>query len=1151
MNQSERLQMKQSLLRRFRPLMVLFIGTWLIFSVDQPLSGAGNNHREKNAKPRAVVEKIRTVVPLHQRISDEEAMRTLAILLAESPGTRSEAEVWWRRLTSAPAASLADQLSFLNVLMEQNRFFESEPLLKKALRVAPDHPELLFLQGHLFWKTQRLAEAIEVFEERVKRVPASATAWIDLSTALLANHQPERAAILARLGIAQLSSDPWELHEILGDALQGTRQWNDALQAFAAARERLGDPVPPDDDSPGPRNRLSRKIALALSYQGRDPEAEQFLKAFQQKFPRDLEVGIELARVLQRGGRYQEAVDLLDTYRDENASEKNFLAELADAHLAMGHARQCRDLYESLLGSVSPEEKLPLKRRWANRLQQFGDFQQAITILLSIVQNEIDVIPDRLALAWALASIERYEEATREYQTVLGQEPANREATLGMAKVAMLAKDFSGACHWARQAAKADPDDPEAGLLLAEGLIMLFQVPEAQTILQKLVQSPALSADDLRRLIPLFNKMPRAAPMVVEGKSLVLGKLGQFPIGKTEKRFWEEHAAPTFFPALLQPGAETPFELAFLGDLYAGIASSSAAITLYQAALNQDPDLLVTSLNLAVQLGAVRRFPEALHILDAVLRDVPGHWKAQLLRARILAWSGEYAAAIRQFETLSRTDPTNPVPVKEMARAAFWGKRQREGHQAYQRFLEPSVDALVRNELLDTGSASETLRILDSTVSSRPYSAYEALEHWCSAGQSPDAGMDGTKRILQRYLHVYKIQKAIFLERLGKEQVWFGKGRRALKSFARLLQHAPGNQEARFDLSQLECSLGLSDRERESYRSLLHIDPFHNLVRSAQHSLQSRSQPLLRFEYEQTRETGRGQLAQMFRQGWRVSGSMALTPRWWVTVGENRWLYHPGIWGGEFKARGLSMQLRGVVNAWTRVEAGMTQKQFDANRQFPQQSLKDRSSGFVNATFNLRDRADVTLGFDRSDVFVNEIGLRDGIQADSRWISLAVPFFRKFSVLGRWSGVEYSDHNQAHRLFWQAGYALTDHPEIFKLILSGENIRTDRRTRYVFRNGSLINIVHPYWTPSSYTNQTATIEYYRDFSKLQICQADHSFLDLRCSLSNDSLHNPARRVEWTWHLEFRQRWTFEIRGSWHDSADWKEKAMAMKLERHF
>ena len=1140
-------------------------GLWLIavLILSFGLSSPGEGAPRPPLPPPAAGSSI---VPPPERIADIDAMRLLAGLLAEKPASRPEAVSWWRRIVRTGQATEADVAALVPLLIAQSSHAEAESILRMVLNRFPRSGRLYRLLGNAFLAQGRAPAAVFALERAVAAAPTDAEAVLSLGRALAACGAFARAEeVLGEKRTRADSPGAWVFHEALGAVFLQQQQWEQALAAFVQSLQGLPEPLETDGTADAPRLRLQRQIAFLHSRLNHLIEADGLLKTVLETAPRDLDVLLERARVLRRLARADDAVELLEAQEAVFASATEFLAELADAHLDLGHVARCRDLYRRLLPEISPSGQTAWNRRWANHLLQFGAFRPAINLMRQVIAAADARPDDRCALAWMLASAERYEEAGQQYRKVLAIDPTNREALLGRIKIRLLARDFAAAAALAGEARACLAEDAEWCGLLAEALLKSGRIDEARSVLFRLAIRDRLTPEVARAgllLLPRCHVDGSERPRLCRS---FVGSLAAVPGAELERRFWEADGDEDFARELINTTGPTPMQISRVADLYAARGNASAAISLYRVVLARDPEVLAASVNLALLLGATRRFQPALHLVNNLLKRFPENDKIRLLWARLLSWSRSYDEAIEAYRELARSDPGNPVPLREGARAAFWGKRYQAGQRLYAQLLTPPVDRLVQQDLriaaeeMGDLQASQALNLIGRSMrATEPYAGYEVLaQHPRPASASPPiaAGVvdpPGTvTHVLETHAFLYEIQKSLFLELRGKNGVRTGRFRRGLLTFTRLVDWMPGNLEARFDVSQLQAMLGLVDHERASYDDILRRDPQHNLVGHALATLQRRHRPILRFQYEQAAETGRGDLARMARRTWKFSGSTPLGPRWWVTATRHWSRFRPEHSGLTVRSHGLSLDLKGVLSPWVAAEAGLSNNTFAGSTLFPSSNGPDRSSWYVNAVVRLHDWADLRLGFDRNEVYPNEVALRQGTQADTTTMALHLNCSRRLALQGRWRGMRFSDDNRSRRFFWEAGYALTDHPEIFKVILSGEHIRTDRPTRYLYSGGVLTDIVHPYWTPGRYSSRMLTLEYFRDYSPILITRTEHSFIDLRVSLGTDSLHNPARRVEAVWHTEFRHRWVFEARGTWHDSSDWKERTGTLWIGRHF
>ncbi len=112
--------------------------------------------------------------------------------------------------------------------------------------------------------------------------------------------------------------------------------------------------------------------------------------------------------------------------------------------------------------------------------------------------------------------------------------------------------------------------------------------------------------------------------------------------------------------------------------------------------------------------------------------------------------------------------------------------------------------------------------------------------------------------------------------------------------------------------------------------------------------------------------------------------------------------------------------------------------------------------------FNIYDHVKVGGGYARTDEIYNYFSLEQGIQADRLWIGAQKDFNRKLNMNARAEYINYNDSNSGTYLGMAVGYGLTEHPRLFKVILSGEYRNTKHNNVYFYdQSGNVTNIIHP------------------------------------------------------------------------------------------
>src|SRR5260370_6033406 len=138
------------------------------------------------------------------------------------------------------------------------RIISRKPRSTSAKRLAPGHPDVLYLQGVLYLRRSKWAEAQSVLEKATQIDSKHARALAALGTAL--SNQGKYAAAIAPLEKSvQLSPGSWETHYTLAKAYYYHKQYPQALKTSQRALT----------ESNGKAPEIALLVAQSLSPNGR------------------------------------------------------------------------------------------------------------------------------------------------------------------------------------------------------------------------------------------------------------------------------------------------------------------------------------------------------------------------------------------------------------------------------------------------------------------------------------------------------------------------------------------------------------------------------------------------------------------------------------------------------------------------------------------------------------------------------------------------------------------------------------------------------------------------------------------------------------------------------------------------------------------
>lgn len=1082
-----------------------------------------------------------TLVPLEERVSDFAARLALARLLASSNRELGQAVNEYRLLLQTRPHDPQIRLELAQLLIREKNYQEAIRELQTVLRQRPGDPQAAAALARIYLWTQNYQEAIRLFVDLQRRRPLAPDQMADLARAYTWNRQYPQAIAAYESMLRARPRPQAELYMELGDVHLYAKDLAAAVINYGKALE-----LDPASDS------IRKKLALALSWHKQDEKALALLFPLQKKLPADKEIALELVRVYAKLGRREQAVALARTLLPRFPADADLLVELGDLELGLGHAQAARDLYDKALRLPGRQEKLTL--HVADQMNFWGDFYRVESSYREYLRRRPDDFKVWQKLAWALVSAQRFEEAEGIYRRLRLEKPQAVDPWLGLVKLRLAENDLKGAWRSAQEFLGAHPDHPEGLALKGEALLRLQRYPEALETFRRL---SLIKGYQVRGLLGT-GKAHRQQKQQAEAADTFNQVLKLDP-QNVEARYYqtpEVKAKPKEIAENLAAGElETPMQLVQRAQLLAADGFNRQAIDCYQTALTRDPQCFPARLGLAEILGVDHQFDRSLEMFQALAADFPGDSKILISRARVLAWSKRYDQSIEVYEQVHKLNPADPVPPREMARTAVWGKMMPKARRIYASLWEQPVDRklLAALEALqakrDTPGLQPLVNQLQETPADSIYQGYEKVSRErakLSPSLTPETQAQ-LEQVLVELLPEYKVQKAAYLESQAKWLAWNKRFTPAMDTYQELVEAEPGNQEALFDYAQVECALGLCDREAKTYRDLLLIDPLHNLAGMALEQAEIRRHPSLRLGHTYWEETGSGEhaVSQIARHKTELTLDYPLSCLHHLRLSAIRWLERPKDGGGSYWADGHSLELNGLLNPYIRYGLMWTHKYYENG------SVADRDTGHAKIWFNLRNYAELSLGYERTNEIYNNFCIQQGTQANHAWVGLSSWLTRKLEVQSQARYINYNDNNDTRVFSLTGGYDITDHPRTLRVKLKGEYRDADKINRLITQGDTVVNIIYPYWTPKNYLGGAVGLEWRHDLSKFFFCGSELHYYGLRAFLLSDSKGNTGYALEAEWNYEFYKRWTVNFKGLLHRSDQWDANAVWAYIQYQF
>jgi len=1083
-------------------------------------------------------QELHSLVSPKERVSDFEARLALARLLGYTNQGVPLAIKEYRVLLQARPHDPQIRLELAQLLVREKNYPEAIQELQTVLKQRPGQPEAAVTLARIYLWTKKYPEAIRLFEGLEQQRPLAPDQLADLARAYTWGHQYPQAIAAYEDLFRSLPRPSAELYTELGEVYLYTKNLPAAIVNYRRALE-----LAPASEV------IRKKLALALSWNKQNEEALALLLPLQKKLPADKEIALELVRVYAKLGRTQQALALARNLAGGFPADADLLVEIGDLELSLGHAGAAEKSYETALRLTRRPDKLML--HVADQMNFWGDFYRLEALYREYLKRHPGEVKVWLKLAWALASSQRFAQANGIYRRLLVEQPEAVEPRLGLIKLRLAENDLHGALKEARELLKTHAAHPEGLALEGQALLRLQRYSEAQETFQRLSHLPGYQVQGLLGLGKALLKQNRQAEA-----TLAFNQAAQLAPKNLEVRYYLlKTQSGEVEKNLGERGPKTPMQWVQWAQFLAAEGLNSPAIDAYEKALSQDPHCFPARLGLAEMLAGAHQYDRALQLLQALAADFPGNSKILITQARVQSWSKNYDQAIAVYEQVHTLNPADPVPVREMARTAAWDKMMPRARLIYSSLWEQPVDhkLLVALEALQVKTADPgLLPFIEQLQKSGPDSIYQGYEAVAQEFDRMSTSLSPQTRtqvelVLADLLSAYQEQKQAYLESQAKWLSWKKRLTPALDTYQELTEFQPGNQEALFDYAQVECALGLCNREADTYRKLLVIDPWHNLAGLALERQEIRRHPSIQVENAFWEEQGQGERAvsQITRNFTDITADVPFKCQHHLRVGANRWFESPHQGAGPFYADGCTLGVNGIVNPYFKYDLSWTGKFYETG------SAPDRQTGHAKFWFNLRDYANLGLGYERTNEIYNTYSIQQGTQADNLWLSLASSPIRKWAVEAQARYLIFNDGNNEQVYSLATSYDFTDHPRVIRLKLKGEYRDTAKLTEFVDQNGQVVNIIHPYWTPRNFLGGAVVLEWYHDLSKFFFCGSEKHYYALRAILSSDTTGNSGYGFEGEWNYEFRKHWSINVKGFLNRSDQWDANAVWASIKYHF
>ncbi|MBU1053545.1 MAG: tetratricopeptide repeat protein [Proteobacteria bacterium] len=826
------------------------------------------------------------------------------------------------------------------------------------------------------------------------------------------------------------------------------------------------------------------------------------------------------------------------------------LSELGDMEASVGHVEKCIDYYNRALALKHDKD---LNLRFADQMMGWGDFYRAERIYRNYIKFHPDSTETKLKLASLLKSSQRFEQAESIYRMLLTEGKEKDKALFGLAELKYDEKDFTKSLIYLDLLLSENPNHEKSLYLKGKALAFTKNYDEALKnfdVLSRISSKEAISFLEKGKIYLKLGDDKKACLCFAEAFRID----GNNPEIIFYNKGHQKATPARFIKDILEKNRKNPQALMNWGNMFASNGFRKEAINCYRTIIIEDPAFFHARLALAETLAANSQYDESIKHFKELSKIFPENSKILISLARVLGWSKHYRQSVDLYTEINRLNPGDFVCRREKARTAMWGKMYDIAMAAYDEILTPRTDQKLADGLKplcrQTNShklSAECIKLHKTAENGSVYKGYETIMAESDAIKNSlesDRALDLERKLIELSA-LYKIQKSAFLEKEAKRLSWEKRFIPSMEVFEKLISFTPGNEEALFDYAQIQCALGLCDRESAVYQNLLHIDPMHSLAPVALSILEKRSWPLVGIDYFYWHEKGRGELSQIARNRYDLTAQIPFMCRYRFETKVHHWVEKPDFTDQSYHANGFSIAFRGVLSAIVSAEAKWTHKKYS------KEIFGTTDTGDAGLWFNLRNYAHVGIGYEKSDELYNYFGIRQKAQAETWSLATRSDITRHLELTGKARYIDYNDNNEGYHHSLGIGYAFTDHPRIFKVTLS-ENYRdTAKDSLYIYNGPALIDITHPYWTPENYFGTDINFQWHHDLSEYFLCGNENKYYDIRISFGAGNDGNSSAQIDGKWHHEISDYLTFEINAMLHRSNEWDAESISGKIQLRF
>ena len=554
----------------------------------------------------------------------------------------------------------------------------------RAADLLPDDSKAQLIAGQFLLLATRYEDARTRARKVIEREPANAAAHVLLGNALAGMKDYGAAAASLERAI-EFDPNRGLSHATLA-AIESVRgRTPEAEAAYARAIEV--DPKSPEahvalgtyrlssGDTAGaqqafdtalkldPGNALARRALASMFVNLNEPlKAEPHLQTLADDLD-DAAAGFLLSEVYLVTGRESQALERLQKMAGDRRNFADAKLRLATIEYVAGRRAAAQVNLDELL-KQQPGSAKALALRGRFRLDA-GKIDEALEDLQAAVIADTKYEAGHFWLAQALLQRRRASEARTALVEVLRLDPVFVPAQVELSRVYLAEREYEKALDMALQAVRDGPSHLEARLALVRAYLGAGQTENA--------------AKELR---PVAAQLPK--------DSRVQTLEGQIRLARRDPRAAEQRFAAAL---VAEPSSYAALSGLVASRLAAGNVAGALAVA--DAAVAKAPTDAKSLVLAARAYGETRDFKTSEALLKRAIEADPSLLEAYSMLGQLYVVNKRLDEALREFETLSRLQPTAIGPRTVVAVLHHMGNRRAEAKQAYEAILRIDSHAVV------------------------------------------------------------------------------------------------------------------------------------------------------------------------------------------------------------------------------------------------------------------------------------------------------------------------------------------------------------------------------------------------------------------------------------------------------------------------